>query len=128
MDERTAAILAATGFVLIAVFQAALALGAPLGRAAWGGTHPGRLPRNLRIGSAVAVGVWLLAVLIVLDRSGVVASPLPAGFVRVATWALVGLLAVGVAMNAASKSRWERFGWAPFTAVLALLCLVVARG
>jgi hypothetical protein len=29
-------------------------------------------------------------------------------------------------MNAASKSRWERFGWAPLTFVLAVLCAVVA--
>jgi hypothetical protein len=36
---RTAAIAAAVGFLTIAAFQLALALGAPLGRAAWGGTH-----------------------------------------------------------------------------------------
>ena len=35
---RTLAVIAAVGFVAIAVFQAALAFGAPLGRAAWGGT------------------------------------------------------------------------------------------
>jgi hypothetical protein len=28
-------------------------------------------------------------------------------------WALTALLAVGTVMNAASSSRWERFGWAP---------------
>jgi len=36
---RSAAVAAAVGFLVIAAFQLALALGAPLGRAAWGGTH-----------------------------------------------------------------------------------------
>jgi hypothetical protein len=31
-------------------------------------------------------------------------------------------------MNLASSSPWERFGWAPFTFLLALVTLVVARG
>ena len=35
---QIAAALAATGFVALGVFQLALALGAPFGHAAWGGT------------------------------------------------------------------------------------------
>ena len=37
LPARTPAVAAAAGFLAIATFQAALALGAPLGRAAWGG-------------------------------------------------------------------------------------------
>jgi hypothetical protein len=128
VDERTAAILAAVGFLVIAIFQAALALGAPLGRAAWGGTHPGRLPGKLRGGSAVAVVVWLVAAFVVLDAGGVISTFLPAGFVDVAAWVLAGFLVVGTLMNAASRSGWERFGWAPVSAILAVLCVIVARG
>jgi hypothetical protein len=40
---------------------------------------------------------------------------------------LVGLLSLGVLMNLASSSDWERFLQAPIAAVLAALCLVVAR-
>jgi hypothetical protein len=47
---------------------------------------------------------------------------------RAGTWVLVGLLSLGVLMNLASSSDWERFLQAPFAAVLAALCLVVARG
>jgi hypothetical protein len=36
---RTAAMAAAVGFLVIAAFEAALALGAPLGRAAMGGFY-----------------------------------------------------------------------------------------
>ena len=66
---RGVAVAAAVGFLVIAIFQAALALGAPLGRAAWGGTRT-HLPTGLRIASAAAVVFWLLAALIVLGRAG----------------------------------------------------------
>lgn len=43
---RAPAVAAAVGFLVIAAFQIALALGAPLGVAAWGGTHPGPPPEG----------------------------------------------------------------------------------
>jgi len=124
---RTAAMAAAGGFLVIAAFEAALALGAPLGRAAMGGFYEQQLPIGLRIASGVAVGVWLLAALIVLGRAGFKVVPLPAGVLRWGTWGLVGLLFVGAVMNIASSSGWERFGWAPVALILGVLCLIVAR-
>ena len=118
--------VAAVGLLAIACFQAALVLGAPLGRAAWGGTHV-RLPPRLRVASAVAVGVWVLATLIVLGRAGFGVTPLPSGVVRWGTWVLVGMLLLGALMNFISPSRWERFLWGPLALILAGLCLVVAR-
>jgi hypothetical protein len=109
------------------MFQIALAAGAPLGRAAWGGTHPGQLPVGLRVGSAIAVGVWVLAALIVLGRAGVTPTPLPPMFLLWGTWILVVVTLIGALMNRASPSPWERYLWAPFTRLLAGLCLVVAR-
>ncbi|MGH2547220.1 MAG: hypothetical protein ACRDHJ_10140, partial [Actinomycetota bacterium] len=67
---RAAALLAAVGFTAISAFQVALALGAPLGGASWGGRHSGRLPAGFRVASAFAVVVWMLAALIVLARGG----------------------------------------------------------
>ena len=67
---RIAAVAAAAGFLLQAAFQAALALGAPLGSASWGGAYEGQLPMGLRIASGVAVGVYVLFALIVLGRGG----------------------------------------------------------
>jgi hypothetical protein len=122
---RTAAVLAAAGFLVIAGFQVALALGAPLGHAAWGGKHA-RLPTRLRIGSAVATVIWLLAALIVLGRAGFEVSPFPDVVEPWGTWILVGLLPVGALMNFASSSRWERYLWGPLASILALLTLVVA--
>jgi hypothetical protein len=122
---QPAAWLAAVGFLGIATFQVALALGAPLGRAAWGGTHV-RVPTRLRIASAIAVVVWILAALVVLARAGVDASPVPDSVARWATWVVAGLVAVGALVNFASRSRWERFLWGPVAAVLAVLTVVVA--
>jgi hypothetical protein len=83
---------------------------------------------GLRIASAFAAGVWVFAVLIVLERAGFQVSPLPSGFVRSGTWILIGVLPLGALMNFASRSRWERFLWGPVALLLAGLCLVVARG
>src|SRR5919106_302887 len=60
---RVAAMAAAIGFLAIAAFQVALALGGPLGRAAWGGSHV-RLPMGLRLASAFAVVFWTVAALV----------------------------------------------------------------
>jgi len=102
---------AAVGFAVTPVFQIALAGRAPFGRASWGGTHAGQLPTGLRVASAVAVGVWVFAALIVLGRAGFAVSPLPASFTTWGTWILVGVLAISALMNFASPSAWERFGW-----------------
>ena len=76
----TLAVAAAAGFLAIAAFQAVLALGAPR-PCGLGGIHA-RLPVKLRIASAFAVGVWVLAALIILGRAGSQVSPLPPAFAR----------------------------------------------
>lgn len=123
--RRVAGVLAA-GFLVVASFQAALALGAPLGRAAFGGAHAGTLPLEFRVASAVAAGFWALAALHALSRGGVTRRFPRLAYWR-ATWLLAGLTAVGALMNAASSSPWERFGWAPFTLGLSILCVLLAR-
>lgn len=124
--SRPLAVASAIGFLAIAAFQVALALGAPLGEAAWGGGNV-RLPARLRIASGVATVVWVLAIIIVLGRVGIEVVPLPFAIFRWGTWVLVGLLVVGALMNFASRSRWERFIWGPVALVLAVLCFLIAR-
>jgi hypothetical protein len=120
------AIAAATGLGVVAAFQLAIALGASLGRASWGGRHQGVLPARLRIASAVAVAVWAFAALVVLGRAGL--GPLSGTFLRWATWVLVGALVLGALANAASTSRWERYLWAPLALAEAILVAIVATG
>lgn len=118
---------AVAGFLVIAMFQVGLALGAPWGRASWGGAHEGTLPTNLRVASAVAIAVWLGAASLILARAGAF-RPQPSRPIRWGTWALAALLGAGAVMNSASPSPWERFGWAPFTIALAILTGIVAMG
>jgi hypothetical protein len=120
-----AAVLATAGFLLLAGFQAALAAGVPWGRAAWGGRQA-VLPRNLRIASVVSMIIWLGAGAIILARAGLAMTQIPDAIAYWGTWVLVALLLVGAVVNFASSSPYERFGWAPFALVMALLTLVVA--
>ncbi len=59
--------------------------------------------------------------------SEIPASPVPYSFSRRAIWLVTLLLTVGAFMNAASSSRWERFGWAPLLLVLAVLSFRLAK-
>lgn len=122
-----AAIVAAAGFGVVATFQLLLALGAPWDRAALGGANAGTLPPELRVVSSVSMVIFIAAAFVVLGRAGHWGERFAAAL-RVGTWALVVILALGVVMNAASSSPWERFGWAPFTLLLAVATAVVARG
>ena len=125
IPAQTAAVVAAVGFLVIAVFQVALAAGAPLGRAAWGGAVA-RLPSRLRRASAVSAVIWLVAAVLILGRVGIEIVPLPAVVTTVGAWVLVVVSVLGALVNVASSSRWERFGWGPLALVLAFLSLVVA--
>src|ERR687891_2100386 len=122
-----AAIAAGIGFLLVTGFQVGLALGAPWGRAAWGGSREGLLPRNLRIAGGFAALFWVLAASVLFTRAGYEFFPLPSTLARWGTWVLFGLSALGALVNLASRSRLERLIWSPESGILAALCLVVAR-
>ncbi|MFB9719058.1 hypothetical protein [Planobispora longispora] len=124
---RIAAAAAATGLAGVAVFHIVLALGAPLGRAAWGGNHT-RLPVALRLGSVASAVVLCAAALIVLGRAGLWTADGPAGLYRWGVWALALLLGLSSVGNFASAGRWENLLMGPLALTLALLCLLVALG
>ncbi|SHH37595.1 MULTISPECIES: hypothetical protein [Geodermatophilus] len=120
-------VAAVVGVVLLAalaVFQLALVGGAPLGRFAWGGQHV-VLPPRLRVGSAVSIGVYGVVALLLLQAAGAV-DLLPGGVVDVAMWVLTGYFALGVALNAISRSRPERLVMTPVALALAVVCLLLA--
>ena len=108
----------------LAVFQAALVAGPPLGRFAWGGQHV-VLPTGLRIGSAVSIATYAVIALLMLQAAGAVCV-LPDGVVDVGIWVLTAYFALGVALNGASRSRPERLVMTPLVLILAVLCLVLA--
>jgi hypothetical protein len=65
---RRAAQAATIGFTAFMVFQAALAAGAPIGDAAWGGAHA-HLTAAERFGSAISVFFYLAAIAVVRGRA-----------------------------------------------------------
>lgn len=122
-----AAVVALVVFGALICFQVALALGAPWGRAAYGGQRPGTLPVHFRISSAVAALVWT-GIALVVARQGTlpVWAPLPDSWLPVAIWVVVGLLTVAVVLNAVSRSVVERAIWIPASLVLLAATLTVA--
>ncbi|PXA72102.1 hypothetical protein [Cryobacterium arcticum] len=120
-----AAILFTVLMAGLIVFQAALIAGAPLGHLAWGGQDR-VLPVQKRLGSAISIGLYLIFAVLVLQRAGL-ANVLPwPGVVVVATWVLAGYFALGIVLNAVSRSKPERLTMAPLSAVLMVLTVIVA--
>ena len=91
--------------------------------AAWGGTHA-HLSTAQRVGSAISVAFYALAILVVRRR----AAGRTERRYRWAALGLVGILGLSALMNVASSSPWERYLLAPVALALAVLCAVVAYG
>jgi hypothetical protein len=111
--QKTVARGLATG-LLVAVggFQAALAAGAPWGRAAYGGGHPGALPPRLRATSGAVAPLYLgTAAVVAADR---MAEPTR----RRVYGGLAVFFAAGAVMNGLSPSPVERALWTPTSALL----------
>lgn len=115
---------------VVVAFQLALAAGAPWGTAAYGGRAAradGRLPTRHRIASALAVAVLVCAGWLVLAAGSVVGpGPLPDEILTAGLWVLVGLFALNTVGNLAGQHPLERWGAGGLTAVLTVLCAVVA--
>lgn len=111
---------------VLAVFQLALALGAPLGRFAWGGQHR-VLPTRLRIGSLVSIVVYAVIAVLALDRAGAI-DVVSDVVSTVGMWVVFGYFVLGIPMNAISRSRAERYTMTPVVIVLAALSLLIALG
>jgi hypothetical protein len=123
-----AAALGYTGITAgVAVFQLALALGAPWGSYAMGGAFPGQYPTFMRI--EALFGAALLAVMagVVLSRAGL-ALPRLSRASRWLVWIIVAYGVVGLVLNLISPSGGERAIWTPVALVLLACSFVVATG
>jgi hypothetical protein len=113
------------GFLWLALFQAGLASGLPIGRLAWGGAHR-VLPRHLRVASLAVVPLALLGAAAAAQAAGIGPAILPSVFVRPLLGAFAALFAVSLLGNAASRSRAERLHGVPLTLILAASSVVLA--
>lgn len=109
---------------LLAGFQLALALGAPLGRFAWGGQHR-VLPTRLRIGSLVSIVIYAIIAVLALDRVGLI-DVVPDAVSTVGMWVVFAYFVIGIPLNAISRSKSERYVMTPVVTILAVLSLLVA--
>lgn len=124
---ETAGFVAIALFGLLTIFQGALALGAPLGEAAWGGKHEGVLPRQLRIASAItALVIYPAIILAIMFASGIIEGDLAFGG-SFLMWALTVFFGLGAVASAVSPSKMERV-WAPVSAGIAICCGIIAAG
>lgn len=123
-----AAIISVALLSLLILFQAGLALGAPWGPAAWGGTHHGTLPPRLRVASGMAaLVVYPLVILAIVKAAALAELEWFPEFGVPVMWGLTGLFVIGAIASLASTSRIERL-WGPVSAVLAGCCAVIALG
>jgi len=123
-----AALVAVALIGLVVAFQIGLVMGAPWGAAAWGGSHPGRLPGRLRLASLSSIVILAVFGWVVLARDGSVSgSPLSDPVVGVLAWVVAGYFLLGTTANAASRSRPERW-WAPVSLGIAVAAAIVAAG
>ena len=121
---QVAALAATTVLVALSVLQILVAAGYGLGRFVWGGSHD-VLPTRLRVASAVSVLLYAGFALVLLTRSGALALT-SEQVSAVAAWVLCGYFALGIVMNALSRSAAERATMVPACTLLAACSLVVA--
>ncbi|WP_084101382.1 hypothetical protein [Demequina sp. NBRC 110051] len=125
MFASTAAVILLVLLAGLAVFQIALAAGAPLGRFAFGGQHEHTLPTQLRVAAALTVVVYAVMAWVVLESSGVT-DLTPDSTDAVGAWILTGVLALNILPNAISRSPHERATMTPIVTVMAACALVLA--
>ena len=120
--STSAAIIATLILVCLALLQALLFTGAPLGRFAWGGRHR-VLPMRLRITSLGSIPLY--AAMAFVDRASMI-SVLADDTAVILAWVLTGYFVIGSVMNFMSRSRSERRLMTPVALLLAILSAIVA--
>ena len=116
------ALLLIVGLVL---FQLALGFGAPLGRFAWGGKFPHKLPWKFRLASFVAAGLLIIFGLFATQKAGWI-SLFDQTIVSIGLWVIFAQLLLNTLGNVASKSTSERVVMAPISVILVICFLVLA--
>ncbi len=130
MNIETVALVAAALLALAVAFQVGLAAGAPWGAAAYGGRAvpgDGALPVAYRCASGVAALMLFGAMWVVLASGSLVGrGPLSDSVLTTLLWCLTAVLVLNTFGNVRGRHPVERWGAGIVTAVLALLCAVMA--
>jgi hypothetical protein len=122
-----AALVFAVAAVGAALFQVALALGAPWGAYAMGGRFPGRFPPAMRVGALIQAALLVLTAVVVLSAAGLVLPELSRSAPWL-IWIVVAFSGVSLVLNAITQSAGERRIWVPVALVMLVSSLIVAMG
>lgn len=110
---------------LLAIFQIALVAGAPLGNYAWGGAHK-KLPKKLRISSLLSILLYAIFIIFILSKAGLIQVIQNDTIASIGVWVMFSYFALGIVMNALSRSKPERMVMTPVATLLAISYLAVA--
>jgi hypothetical protein len=111
--------------IWLSIFQLALALGAPIGRFAWGGQHA-VLPTKLRISSLISIVLYFIFLFFLWSATNLIAPISNAAFVTMGVWIIAMYMLLGIGMNVISRSKPEQFIMTPVATILAVCFLIVA--
>ena len=125
MTVLIAAIIAVAIFVVVSIIQLLLALGLPLGKLAYGGKYE-KLPAKMRIMSLVAIGIFALGSISVLEQVAIITIFNNPIFTLVVVWIIAVYLAFNTLTNAISKSKREKLIMTPLSLISAICCFIVA--
>ncbi len=113
-----AAVFCIVATFLVALFQLALALGAPMGEYSWGGRNLGVLPRQFRLASGFSALVLLAISGHYASVIGWLPSLLNAHQRAYSLWALTAFFVLSFAANLTSKSKAERKMFVPISGAI----------
>ena len=111
--------------LFVALFQAALALGAPMGEYAWGGRNVGVLPKNYRLASGLSALVLLAISGHYASVIGWLPSLLNDHWRAYSLWALTAFFALSFVGNLPSKSKAERKMFIPISGAILVANLLI---
>ncbi|MCW3491656.1 hypothetical protein [Dethiobacter alkaliphilus] len=111
--------------IIIAIFQVALAMGAPLGEFTMGGKFTGKLPIKMRVAALAQIVILLIFVFIVAAKAGI-AFEQYYSFGRIGIWFVVAFFVFGTIVNISSPSRKEKLTMGPANIIALISTLVVA--
>jgi hypothetical protein len=124
MIASVVSIIATVIFSIMIVFEFLLVIGVPLGYLAWGGQYK-ELPPKLRIMSAVAIGIFIYAIIMVLEVGGIIDLINIPLLAYISVWVLAVYFTLGILMNGVSRSKWEQRIMTPIAALSAVCCYVI---
>jgi len=126
LNTRTA------GFILVAllggvmIFQLMMAFGLSLQGAAWGGQLDTD-STSLQVASIIASLILLFAIMVVLEKLGIVRLLRMRRVIDGILWFLAAYLLLNTVLNLLSPGGIERWVMTPVALVGSILCIIVAR-